>query len=372
MKQSRILANIFRAVLIIILYSTVSCSRQQTPTESLERITETLVAPPEVPSHNQIAQGPPRIVQVLLTVEEKQIQVSPDGATIWALTFNGSVPAPLIVVHQNDYLELTLVNPSSNTLVHNIDFHAATGAMGGGELTFVAPGQQVVIRLKLTKPGVFVYHCAPGGVMVPLHVVSGMNGAIMVLPRDGLRDAQGNSIHYDRAYYIGEQDFYIPKDKKGAYKSYATPAAGFGDLMEKLKTLTPTFEVFNGSVGALIGEHALKASVGEKVLFIHSQANRDTRIHLVGGHGDLVWRGGSFADPPATNLETWAVPGGSAVVMLYEFRQPGTYTYVNHNLIEGFLLGASAEVKVEGSWNDDLMKQIQKPGPIGENRNSSK
>ncbi len=29
----------------------------------------------------------------------------------------------------------------------------------------------------------------------------------MVLPRDGLHDAEGKSIKYDRAYYIGEQDF---------------------------------------------------------------------------------------------------------------------------------------------------------------------
>jgi nitrite reductase (NO-forming) len=83
----------------------------------------------------------------------------------------------------------------------------------------VAPGQEVVLRFKAVKPGVFVYHCAPGGAMVPLHVVSGMNGAIMVLPRDGLRDEKGNRVRYDRAYYIGEQDFYIPRDASGKYKS---------------------------------------------------------------------------------------------------------------------------------------------------------
>ena len=27
------------------------------------------------------------------------------------MTFNGSVPGPLMVVHQDDYVELTLVNP---------------------------------------------------------------------------------------------------------------------------------------------------------------------------------------------------------------------------------------------------------------------
>ena len=102
--------------------------------------------------------------------------------------------------------------------------------MGGGEMTHVAPGQEVTFRFKAIKPGVFVYHCAPGGAMTPWHVVSGMNGAIMVLPRDGLKDAAGQSVKYDRAYFIGEQDYYLPKDEKGNYKQYPSPIAGFADM----------------------------------------------------------------------------------------------------------------------------------------------
>ena len=202
--------------------------------------------------------------------------------------------------------------------------------------------------------------------MTPWHVVSGMNGAIMVLPRDGLRDAEGSPVQYDKAYYIGEQDFYVPKDANGKYKEYSTPIAGLGDMVEVMKTLTPTHVVFNGAVGALTGEYALTAKVGDRVLFIHAQSNRDSRPHLIGGHADLAWRGGSFRDKPATNLETWFIEGGSAVAMLYQFRQPGMYVYLNHNLIEAILLGAAAHVKVEGEWNNDLMEQVQKPSPIKE------
>lgn len=328
--------------------------------DDLERIAQELVSPPLLPKHEQIAKGKPKIVQVRMVIEEKLIEIG-GSATIHAMTFNGTVPGPIIVVHQNDYIELILVNPRSNTLLHNIDFHAATGGMGGGDLTKANHGQEVVFRFKATKPGVFVYHCAPGGLMVPWHVVSGMNGAIMVLPRDGLKDEKGNPIRYDRAYYIGEQDFYIPKDERGNYKRYNSPIEGMKDMLGAMKTLTPTHIVFNGSVGALTGDNALKAKTGERVLFIHSQANRDTRPHLVGGHADLFWQGGSFNDTPLTNLETWFVSGGSAVAALYTFRQPGTYVYLNHNLIEAFQFGALAEVKVEGKWNDDLMQQIKKP-----------
>jgi nitrite reductase (NO-forming) len=40
------------------------------------------------------------------------------------------------------------------------------------------------------------------------------------------------------------------------------------------------------------------------------------------------------------------------------------YAYLNHNLIEAVLLGATAHFRVEGNWNDDLMTLVRRPGPI--------
>jgi len=331
---------------------------------SLPRVKVDLVAPPFVHDHEQVATSGPKVVEFTLTIKEMPLTIDDMGTVVQAMTFNGSVPGPLMVVHQNDYVELTLINPETNTLQHNIDFHAATGALGGGGLTLVNPGEQVKLRFKATRAGVFVYHCAPGGPMIPWHVVSGMNGAIMVLPREGLKDGAGNAITYDKVYYVGEQDFYVPRDEDGNYRTYESPGDGYADMLEVMKTLTPTHEVFNGAVGALTGDKAMTANVGETVLIIHSQANRDTRPHLIGGHGDHVWPGGKFANTPDVDLETWFVPGGSAGAAVYTFLQPGLYAYVNHNLIEAVELGATAHFKVEGTWNDDLMAQVEAPTPI--------
>ena len=243
----------------------------------LERVRQKLVPPPFVPVHDQEAIGAPKVVEVRLVIEENAMVIDDDGTEVQAMTFNGSIPGPMIVVHQGDYVELTLENPEGNSLEHNTDFHASTGAMGGGALTHVLPGEKAVLRFRATKSGVFVYHCAPGGIMVPWHVVSGMNGALMVLPRDGLKDHLGNPVRYDRAYFIGEQDFYIPKDEDGAFKRYEDPLNSFDDTLQRMKTLTPSHVVFNGRVGALTGDNAMTAKVGETVLFIHAQANRDTR-----------------------------------------------------------------------------------------------
>lgn len=156
---------------------------QEARIEGLPRIVQELVAPPFLPEHDQIAQGGPKVVEVTLEVVEKEMEIAP-GVFVQAMTFNGTNPGPIIVVHEGDYVELTLRNPASNTMPHNIDFHASTGTMVGGSLTLVGPGQQVKLRWKATQAGTFIYYYAPGGTMIPYHVVAGMNGAVMAA-RDG-------------------------------------------------------------------------------------------------------------------------------------------------------------------------------------------
>jgi len=323
-----------------------------------------LVAPPFVHPHEQATKQTPKIVEFRMEIVEKEIILDEQGTKFQAMTFNGSMPGPMMVVHQGDYVELTLVNPEANTMPHNIDFHSATGALGGGALTLINPGEQVVLRWKADRTGTFVYHCAPEGSMIPWHVVSGMHGTVMVLPRDGLKDGNGKALRYDRIYYVGEHDLYVPRDARGKFKTYDSLAESYADTMETMRKLIPSHVVFNGGGGALTGKNAMTANVGETVMIVHSQANRDTRPHLIGGHGDHVWETGKFANRPEVDLETWFIRGGSAGAALYTFKQPGIYAYVNHNLIEAVELGAAAHFKVEGKWNDDLMKQVKPPEAI--------
>lgn len=48
-----------------------------------------------------------------LVVEEKQVEIEND-VFINAMTFNGTTPEPLIIVHEGDYAEVTLENPAFN------------------------------------------------------------------------------------------------------------------------------------------------------------------------------------------------------------------------------------------------------------------
>ena len=334
---------------------------------ALPREKVVLVAPPFVHAHEQVATSGPKVVEFTMPIEEKKVVIDDEGTEFQAMTFNGSMPGPMMVVHEGDYVELTLINPDTNSMPHNIDFHAATGALGGGALTLINPGEQVKLRFKATRSGTFVYHCAPEGAMIPWHVVSGMSGTIMVLPREGLKNEKGEALRYDKVFYIGENDFYVPRDEDGNYKTYESHGESYADTLQVMRGLIPTHVVFNGAKGALTGDNAMKSKVGETVLIVHSQANRDTRPHLIGGHGDYVWEAGKFNNPPEKDLETRVVRGGSARAGPSTFLQPGVYAYVNHNLIEAVELGATAHFVVEGEWNDDLMKQVVAPSPITTN-----
>ena len=338
-----------------------------------QAVDQELVAPPFLPSHEQVASGPPRVVNVRLEIVEREVEIAP-GVFVWQMAFNNGVPGPVPVVFQWDWVNLTLVNGTSdsivfqqngaNTMSHNIDFHAATGALGGGALTMVAPGQEVGLTWRAVKAGFFVYHCAPGGIMVPYHVVTGGNGGILVLPREGLRDGYGNPLRYDRAFYFGEQDYYVPMNVDGTSRRFGSFTEQMGPMLEVMRGLTPTHVAFNGQYGALTDDIRLEASVGETILMLHSQANNPSAPHLIGGHGDWVWPYGKFANKPLQGLESWhVVPGGTAAAA-YTFEQEGLYVYLNHNLIKAFLYDAKAFIHVTGGWNDELMTRPYEARPM--------
>ncbi len=333
--------------------------------KGLRHVREIMVRPPNLPIHSEIAKSGPVIIDVTLTAIEKNWVINDaTGTQISGMTYNGSTPGPIIVGHVGDYLQLTLKNLKTNLFTHNIDLHAATGALGSAALDKVTPGESATVRFKLTHAGMFTYHCAPGGIMIPYHIVQGMTGGILVLPRGGLTDGHGKKLHYDKAYYIGENDYYIPKDKNGHFKKYDNAMDAMDDTLKVMRGLIPTNMGFGGKAFAYTGKHALKAKVGETVLVLHTQANNISSPHLIGGRADYVWVDGGFDSPPLRDLQTWSVPAGGAVAWMYTFKQPGLYVYLNHNIIKAVMLGAAAHFMVTGKWNYDLMRQIKKPGPM--------
>lgn len=74
----------------------------------------------------------PKTVKVTLIAQEITATIDPKtNRTFRYFTFNGQVPRPFIRVVEGGTLEVTLINPESNTETHTADFHVVKGFKGG-------------------------------------------------------------------------------------------------------------------------------------------------------------------------------------------------------------------------------------------------
>jgi nitrite reductase (NO-forming) len=273
-------------------------------------------------------------VIVNLDVTEKQMRLA-DGVEYVMWTFGGSVPGTFIRVREGDQVELHLKNAASSTMPHNIDLHAVTGPGGGAKSSLTLPGGESVFTFAALNPGLYVYHCATSP--VPMHMANGMYGMILVEPKQGLAKV-------DREYYVMQSEFYTTG--KFGEKGLQTLD------MEKGIDERPTYVVFNGSVGALTGEKALQAKVGERVrLFVGDAGpNLTSSFHVIGEIFDNVYsEGGSLATQH--NVQTTLIPAGGSTVVEFGVEKPGDLILVDHSIFRAFNKGALGMLHVSG--NDD-------------------
>jgi nitrite reductase (NO-forming) len=287
-----------------------------------------LTAPPFVPA--PITRDKPAKVIVKLEVQEKELPIS-EGVRYTFWTFGGTVPGSFIRVRQGDEVEFHLQNHPDNKMPHNIDLHAVTGPGGGAASSFTAPGHESQFSFRALNPGLYIYHCATAP--VPMHVANGMYGLILVEPPGGLPKV-------DKEYYVVQGDFYTV----GKYREKGLQPFD----MQKGIDEHPTYVVFNGSEGALVGDKALKAKVGEKVriYFGVGGPNITSSFHVIGEIFDKVYtEGGVHAQE---QVQTTMVPAGGSTIVDFTVQVPGTYILVDHSLFRAFNKGAVGMLKVEG------------------------
>ncbi len=278
-----------------------------------------------------------RVVVHMETVElTKQLA---DGVEYTFWTFGGDVPGPFVRVREGDLVEFHLANAANSTVPHNIDLHAVTGTGGGAEISMVVPGHATTFEFRAIKSGLYVYHCATAP--VGLHVANGMYGLILVEPAEGLPAV-------DREFYVMQSEFYTA-GKMGE------PGLQPFDL-EKAVDEEPEYVVFNGRVGALTGDNALQATVGETVrLFVgNGGPNLTSSFHVIGEMFDHVYgEGGSTVNQ--TNVQTTGIPAGGSTMVDFRVDIPGRYTIVDHALFRAFNKGAVGILEVTGEERPDIL-----------------
>ncbi len=308
-------------------------------TAKLPRERAQLTFAPEVPP--PIARKQPAIVEVHLEAGMKEMALSPDVKySYW--TFNGHVPGPFIRARVGDTLEMHLTNTDASGMPHNIDLHAVTGPGGGAKVTTVVQGEERIGWFKLLHPGLFIYHCAAPPVMD--HIANGMYGLILVEPAKGLPKV-------DREFYVLQSEFYTKEPDTNGVAAFDHDAG----VLEH-----PRFIVFNGRVGSLVGDHALKAKTGERVriYFGNIGPNLISSFHVIGEIFDNVYREADLVSPPAHSVQTTLVPAGGAAVVDFGVEVPGDYTLVDHAIFR-VGQGAVGFLHVDGAPRHDLFVSDQ-------------
>ena len=292
--------------------------------------------------------GNARVIVDLETTEVKGVLADGVQYTFW--TFGGTVPGPFVRVRVGDAVQIRLRNGAKSMHPHSIDLHAVTGPGGGAAVTQLGPGQEGSFEFKALNPGLYVYHCATPS--VPEHIANGMYGLILVEPEKGLP-------RVDREYYVMQGEFYTKGKTLAPGLQVIDPA--------KLSAERPEYVVFNGKMGALLGDGAVKATVGETVrLFVgNGGPNLISSFHVIGGILDTVYTEGAMGgSAPARNVQTTLIPAGGAAVVELKVAVPGRFLLVDHSIVRAMEKGALGVLEVAGAEQPDIFKTIV-PGTHG-------
>lgn len=309
----------------------------ETPSSELPVIDAIVTHAPEVPPPTD--RDHPAKVRVKMETVEKTMKMD-DGVEYHYWTFDGDVPGRMIRVREGDTVEVEFSNNPSSTVPHNVDFHAATGQGGGAAATFTAPGRTSTFSFKALQAGLYIYHCAVAP--VGMHIANGMYGLILVEPKEGLPKV-------DKEFYIVQGDFYT-KGKKGAQGLQPFD-------MDKAIAEQPEYVVFNGHVGSIAGDNALKAKAGETIrMYVgNGGPNLVSSFHVIGEIFDKVYvEGGKLINE---NVQSTIVPAGGSAIVEFKVDIPSSYTLVDHSIFRAFNKGALGQLKVEGEENPEIMTQ---------------
>jgi nitrite reductase (NO-forming) len=265
-----------------------------------------------------------------------------DGVVMNAMTFDGTMPGPLMVVEEGDVVEITLRN--EDTVPHGLSIHAAY-MNSSAQISGVNPGQEKTVRFRATYPGVYMYHCAAGGQAIMTHTIAGQYGMIVVEPKkDRYRLEEQLGREPDLKLYMLQHEIY--SSGKHAWEG------------------RPLYVAFNGKNYRYV-EEPIMAQPGDYVraYYLNVGPNLTGTFHLVGIIWDYMYYQGHPRNLQYGGQSTVAGPTDSWVV---EFRVPeaGGYGIVTHAMGTQTPRGAMGMLVAEEGAERTAVVESQGPPPL--------
>lgn len=245
--------------------------------------------------------------ELILELSEGEAYIG-RGVMFKGFVTNGSIPGPTLICEEGDVIKFTVVNKGK--LSHGASIHAAY-TQTSKYLGKIEAGKTKSMYFKVTQPGVFLYHCAPGGHAIPLHIIFGQYGMMVVNPKKQYKMEQILKKKPDVSIYLLQHELY--SNGKDAIDG------------------KPIYVTFNGKLFRYV-EEPIKAKPGDyvRIYFINAGPNLISTFHIVGILWDYVyWQGNPDAPLPGGQTVT-SGPSDSWVI---EFRMPpdeGSYLMLTH------------------------------------------
>lgn len=261
-----------------------------------------------------------------------------EGVNFKGFTFNGTSPATQIVVQEGDTVEITVRN--EDTVTHGLSMHAAN-TQTSNEVGNIAPGETKTLTFTADYPGVFMYHCAPGGHGIMAHTMAGQFGMIVVLPNEPYQLEEELQRQPDLEVFLVQHEVYA--DGRDFFDGKAL------------------YVMFNGEAFRYVKE-PIPARPGDYVrfYFLNVGPNLTSTFHAVGGIWDYVYYGGN----PNNLMEgTQSVIAGPTDSWVIEWVVPaeGPFTLVSHAFGTQAIKGAVGILAA--SEDAERVGEIRSEGP---------
>lgn len=285
---------------------------------------------PGLPPTSYVPQGTKPNKRVKITMTQGEVALG-QGVVYRGFLINNQIPGPTIILEENDVVEFTVENKGD--VPHGVSIHAAY-TQTSKYLGNIAPNETKSLIFRVPYPGVYMYHCAPGGHAIPMHTFFGQYGMIVVKPK---------TKQYAMERITG---------RKPDIEVYMLQHEIYGSGKDAVDN-KPLYVMFNGKLFRYV-ENPIKARPGDyvRVYLLNVGPNTMSTFHLVGivwdyaywqGHPDNVFVGGQSVLAGPT--DSWVI----------DFRAPedeGNYLIVTHTFGTA-TRGAIGILKVDGRAERD-------------------
>ncbi|OFY71293.1 MAG: hypothetical protein A3G23_01845 [Bacteroidetes bacterium RIFCSPLOWO2_12_FULL_37_12] len=242
-----------------------------------------------------------------ISLEEGESYIG-KGVMFKGFTTDKKIPGPTFFATEGDIVEFIVENKGK--IPHGASLHMAY-TQTSKYLGKIEPEKIKSFKFRVSYPGVYMYHCAPGGHAIPMHIIFGQYGMMVVKAKKKFKMEEVMGKKPDVEIYLIQHEFY--SSGKEAVDGH------------------PLYTVFNGKIFRYVDE-PIKAKPGDfvRIYFLNAGPNLISTFHIVGIIWDYAYWQGNPENIFTSGQSALAGPSDSWIL---DFRMPpdeGAYLMLSH------------------------------------------